>query len=1161
MSRATLDATELAFAAGATHPPTDEQIAVIEAPADGSMLVVAGAGSGKTETMASRVVWLVANGFVAPDEVLGLTFTRKAAGELAERVALRLRRLQAAGLWVPEPTDWGAQALTGLPTISTYHAYAGRLVSEHALRAGIEPDARLLSEAAVWQFAAEAVLGFDTGGLPGGTPVASSEVAALSALTKADSTIIGAVVDLAAELAEHLCTTEDVRAEIDRVLAALDTVPPGGSRRRTPPLRDVRTALSERRAILPVIDAFTALKRSRDALDFADQVALAARLAREHPEIGAGERARYRVVLLDEFQDTSEAQLALLRDLFVAPDDRPGPDRSAARVSVTAVGDPHQAIYGWRGASSATLARFPAEFPTRTGSRDEPSCGRTPVLSLSTTWRNDRIPLAVANLVAEPLRVTARVHVQPLHARPEAQAGDVEVARLGTQSAEAAYLARWIRQARGRSSTTAAVLCRKRSQFQQVLEALEAEGLPVEVVGLGGLLLTPEVVDMVAFLQVVADPTRGDALMRLLTGPLCRLGAADLDGLYAWACFRHRRSLDGSPPERIGAPEAAVGDTDAGTAGRGNRLVDLAPGAIDEPSLLEAVEELPPPGWSGPEGERLDPVTRSRLYGLAAAIQRVRGLSGLPLPELVGEAERSLGLDVEVLARPEYPPAVARIHLDAFTDVAAGFAAGSDQPTLAAFLGWLEAAEQQERGLDMAAVEPSPEAVQVLTVHAAKGLEWDVVAVPGLVEGTFPTWRPPPRTKPSGRGWHVDEPALSGWTRGLAGLPYALRGDHAALPVFEPAGAVDRDEIERRYEAFRVAEGQRAIDEERRLAYVAMTRARHRLLLTAPVWLDAATPRVTSRFLVPIHERAESFGVRVGPWEPLPEPADDLVNPVLEQQRVVLWPADHLADRRALLEQAEAAVARARQERAGQTELPVPIDESDLAADVATLLAERRAEREPPGSVVDVPGHLSASEMVRLAADPRGFAMARRRPLPEAPDPMARRGTAFHAWVEQHYGQAALLEVTELPGAADDSRPDTSMLAPDAPDGADDLAMLIDNFRASEWATRTPIEIETAVETVIDGMAVRSRIDAVFARPDGGVTVVDWKTGVPPDDSAKQRAAAVQLAVYALAYARVRGLPPEHVDAAFFYARTGQTVRPPLPGIDELTQVLAQIRP
>src|SRR5690348_9804740 len=190
-------ASSLAEALGLPSP-TRQQAAVIEAPLS-PLLVVAGAGSGKTETMTSRVVWLVANGLVEPDQVLGLTFTRKAATELSERIGNRLRLLQQHQVWLP-PTDdaeTGAEVLGGTPTVSTYHSYAGRLVREHALRLGFEPESRLLSEAAAWQYAAEVVAAYD---------------GPMDDVTGAEATVVGAVVDLAGELAEHLRTPGDVVA-------------------------------------------------------------------------------------------------------------------------------------------------------------------------------------------------------------------------------------------------------------------------------------------------------------------------------------------------------------------------------------------------------------------------------------------------------------------------------------------------------------------------------------------------------------------------------------------------------------------------------------------------------------------------------------------------------------------------------------------------------------------------------------------------------------------------------------------------------------------------------------------------------------------------------------------------------------------------------------
>ena len=1075
--------------------PTDEQVAVIEAPPHEPLLVVAGAGSGKTETMSARVVWLVANEHVEPDQVLGLTFTRKAATELSERITSRLARLRRAGVWEPRPDDGEAETLGGTPTVSTYHSYAGRLVREHALRLGHESDARLLSEAAAWQYAADVVQSHDGD---------------MTRVTRAETTITAAVIDLAGEMAEHLLTTEDVRAHLTEVIDALERVPRGDSRvtKDLPAdTRRMRDDLRERLAILPIVDAFQQLKRRRDAMDFADQMALAARLASSFPDIGVIERTRFRAVLLDEFQDTSEAQLTLLRHLFV-------PRSGAAHV--TAVGDPHQSIYGWRGASATTLSRFPREFAPSTGAKVE-------VLPLSTSWRNDHDVLGVANRVAEPLRTASRVPVAPLRASPTAGPGRVSAARLPTVEDEAAHVADWVRARQEAGAATAAVLCRKRSQFAPVIDALEARDMPYEVVGLGGLLLTPEVEDVVALLHVVQDPSRGDHLMRLLTGPPCRLGPADIDALAA--CARQQQ--------------------EARDPARADRVREQAPDAADTPSLVEAIEDLPAPDWVSAEGRRLSGPAHERLTALRRIIRRLRTMTALPLADLVGEAERSLGLDIEVLARPGYSPAAARAHLDAFADVADGFTVSADRPNLAGFLGWLDAALSEERGLDKGYIEASPDAVQVLTVHGAKGLEWDAVAVPGLVEGTFPA-HSANRSRWRDGQWETSTPGDRAWIGGLSGVPFDIRGDVDGLPRLDWAAAVDFADIERRVKDFARAAGEHGIAEERRLAYVALTRARHDLLLTASVWSSPSTPRVTSRFLEELASgELGDLPVVIGTWADMPDGSDPeaSANPRSTEPVRAMWPRDDVAARRVALASGARAVRSALEDP--------PPSSGEMIDEVDLLLAERDRRRSGTAEVVEVPRHLSTSAVVALATDANAYARWVRRPLPEPPRLAARRGTAFHAWVEQHFARAAIVDVLELPGSADDDPGDDA-----------DLSTMKEHFLGSEWAARTPLEIEVAVETVIDGIAVRGRIDAVFphdeGRDEGAVTIVDWKTGMPPEPGTGE-ARILQLAAYRIAYARLRGLDPESVGAAFFYASSGETVWPALPDEDDLVKVLRTV--
>lgn len=1069
--------------------PTDEQIRVIEAPLEPG-LVVAGAGSGKTETMTARVVYLVDNGLVQRDQVLGLTFTRKAAGELSERVRRRLRALDLVRGRARGAGE-GPAGETGLlvaPNVSTYNAYAAALVTEHALRLGVEPSVHVLGEAGRWQLAHDVVQSW-----PGDLDT-----------DLAPSTVTKAVLGLAGALAEHLVGPDDVRAFADRWCAQVSALPPGGRGKVPDAVRDLLESVSMRARLMDMVEEFTARKRAADVMDFADQVALAARLARESPEVGRIERSRYAVVLLDEYQDTSVAQLALLRNLF---GDGAG---DGVGHPVTAVGDPHQSIYGWRGASAGGLERFPHQFP---GADGRPAA----VLALSTSWRNDVAVLDAANLVAEPLRAAsaeqAGLDLPLLRPRPGAGVGQVSVALAETPADEARAVAEFVagrraaltaeRAARAAAApggpaasarpgpVTAAVLCRKRSQFVQLHAALLDAGLPVEVVGLGGLLNEPEVVDLRAALEAAHDPSRGDSLMRLLTGPRARLGLADLQALADWA-------------EHLSAVDRASGDRDGRT-------------------IVDALDELPPEGWTSEHGRSLSADGRARLADLARVLRTLRRSTALPLVDLVAEAERLLELDIEVAARPGWSPAAARAHLDAFRGVAAEFEDQADAVhggTLGAFLTWLDAAVAEERGLESPVAELDADCVQLLTVHAAKGLEWDVVAVPGLIEGSFPV-------KPQSTGWVAD--------RGE--LPTALRGDAEHLPDVVLSGAVDQAAVAKRITDYRAAYLEHHRREERRLAYVALTRARGHLLLSAAWWNEKGKVCRLSPFLAEVLDGDEAEVLDVSRVLDVPEPTGeggaDPVPPSPPPSAPALWPpASPLGARQVTAERAAAAVAHAVAERAGG-----PVVDADVLARagalgaVADLLLQERRRREQERSGVALPGHLAASAVVRLAADTEAFALQLRRPVPQEPSARARRGTAFHAWVERYYGAAALVDVDALPGADDEAGDDRQ------------LADLQARFLASEWAERRPVAVEVDVDTPVGDVVVRCRIDAVFAEPDGSTLVVDWKTGRPPRDAAAVRARELQLAAYRLAWARRTGVPVERVAAAFVHVGTGETIR------------------
>ncbi|MBB2913548.1 DNA helicase-2/ATP-dependent DNA helicase PcrA [Streptosporangium becharense] len=814
-------------------PPTPEQAEVIEAGLE-PMVVMAGAGSGKSETMAGRVVWLVANGLVRPEQVLGLTFTRKAAAELSVRVRERLSGLVAAGQ-VP------AELLEGEPTISTYHAYAARLVTDHALREALEPTMRLISPAVAWQLAGHVVSAYD---------------GPMEQIEWGPATVTRAVLELSGELSEHLRTPQDVR-EVGAWLAERYAALPGT------PVKDQRRPLVTQRAreqLLPLVEAYERLKRRREVIDHGDQMALAARIAARHPDVGAIERGRFAVVLLDEYQDTSHAQLVLLRSLF------------GGGHPVTAVGDPCQSIYGWRGASAGNLSRFPRDFTTPSG---EPA----PVRRLSVSFRNGDAVLDVAARLQLPLRMEAREVPVLVPGGNRVGRGRVVCAFHETADAEAEWVAAGIATLLGTESAPdglpwaegerrkakqstwggpqalqphdIAILARKRAQFPALRRALEARGIPVEVVGLGGLLTVPEVADIVATLRVIYDPGAGDALVRLLSGPRWRIGPADLKELGERARELNRETREGTSP--VADPLDQV-------------VADLAE---ERGSLVDALDELPDrPEWQ----DLFSPLARVRLVAMAQELRLLRAHAGQPLPDLILEIERRLGLDIEVAARGvAVGPFAARADLDAFLDAAARFAGDSEDPTLGAFLAFLKAADEEENGLDAGRVGES-NSVKLMTVHASKGLEWPVVVVPGLSQAlskagalTVGTVFPArPTTSPR-------------WTENPRKLPYQLRGDASDLPVLPGLAKEELAEFDERCR-------DRDLLEERRLAYVAVTRAHYLLIASGYRWGSAARPLEPSDFLLEIRDTCG----RVSSWAP--ELEDGAVNPLLAEPAESAWP-------------------------------------------------------------------------------------------------------------------------------------------------------------------------------------------------------------------------------------------------------------------------------
>lgn len=1102
-------------------PFTPEQTACITAP-PAPQVIVAGAGSGKTTVMAARVVWLVGTGQVAPEQVLGLTFTNKAAGELAERVRTALVR---AGVTDPDVID--PDNPPGEPRISTYHAFAGQLLTDHGLRIGLEPSARLLADATRYQLAARVLRE-----APGPYP----------SLTKSFPSLVSDLLALDAELAEHLVRPGQLAAYDEELLRTLHSAPLSNAE-----LRKVPEAAAARRELLDLTVRYREAKRARDLLDFGDQIALSAELALTRPEVGTILRDEFRVVLLDEYQDTSVAQRLLLSGLF----------GQGTGHAVTAVGDPCQAIYGWRGASVANLDDFPVHFAHADGS---PATR----FSLSENRRSGGRLLHLANGLAEPLRAM-HAGVEALRPAPGAERdGSVRIALLDTHAQEIEWLADSIAHLvrTGKEPGEIAVLCRTAGDFPQIQGALVARDIPVEVVGLSGLLHLPEVADLVAVCEVLQDPGANASLVRLLTGPRWRIGPRDLALLGRRArLLVHRTRADGTDPdERLAA---AVEGTDPA------EVISLAD-ALD--TFLESAggqdDDLP-----------FSAQARVRFARLAAELRDLRRSLADPLMDVLHRVLGTTGLEVELSASPHALAARRRETLANFLDTAAGFAALDGEASLLAFLAFLRTAAQYEKGLDNA-LPGGENTVKVLTAHKSKGLEWDVVAVPGLVAKHFP-----------------NDQAREAWTSQSKVLPHALRGDAGTLPDVPSWDA-------RGLKAFKDAMKDHQHTEELRLGYVTFTRPRSLLLGSGHWWGPSQKRRRgPSAFLQELYDHCvEGFG-EIEIWAE--EPEQDAQNPSLrESAQDHAWPlpldpvslsrrreaADtvlsHL-DALTLLPAEPQGPEPGDDEPLWDDEPPwdedAPEPEWEQAAPSADLPHQRSEPSVPretgaPGGVgatpedirtiaswdrdltaltgelrrtratvrdVPLPPALSASQLMRLAADPDGFAHELARPMPRPPQPAARRGTRFHAWVESRFEELPLpmLGPDELPGGdADD---------PGIVDERD-LTALKEAFERTPYARRTPYRVESPFQLTLAGRVIRGRIDAVYRDDeDGTYEIVDWKT------SRTRTADPLQLAIYRLAWAEQHDLPPEAVKAAFVYVRSGEIARPTaLPGRADLERIL-----
>jgi DNA helicase-2/ATP-dependent DNA helicase PcrA len=1011
--------------------PTPEQWRAISWPLE-PCVVVAGAGSGKTSVMAARVIYLamVATGAwpadhegVMPGNVLCLTFTNKATEYLIVKIRRALRTLEL---------DEGEE-----PEILNYHGFAAQVLERYGMQIGLEPGVRILSQAQRADIAARVLdrMTFD------------------NQHTRWQPAIVGYILGLDEQLQNHLVEPEEVVAHVEDKLDVL----------RKATSEEPLAAALERIEIARAVRIFRTLKAELGVIDFGDQIAHAVRVVSTHPEIGLAYRRRFGAVLLDEYQDTNHAQAVLMREVF------------GEGHPVTAVGDPDQNIYAWRGASLWNLLHFPATFRRADGSESE----RLPVY---TNFRSGARILGAADRVIDALPAAQRPDPDKVLRpwEPNGQ-GAVEVAQYEHEVSEAEGIARRIQDlhTQGTAWKDCAVLCRTHRLFEPLQLAFAARDVPAEFVNLTGLIHLPEVMEVLAYARAAEDPADGIALARILTGPRFRVGLRDLGRVAAWS--RRSASAFMDVMKQLELPE----DEDV---------------LEDHPFLIaEALEHLDEVDGLSEEGRR-------RLEEFRGELADLRAAARLPVGDFLAEIIRTTGLLAELDAAPEVTMASARRrNLAAFLEQVHAFQPVEGELTLRAFLDYLDAIEDDR---DWNPVQPSEDdSVKVMTVHAAKGLEFEAVFVPGLANGLFPDTR------------IQQNPARKG-----SSLDVELRRDRDLLPVFQDNMRAFTDELRRQEEY-----------EERRTCYVALTRARRRLFASSANWYgETLMAKGVGRFFVELKKWAEEGGGEVA----FEDGQGSETNPLegFRQRFVRPWPGPARPDDRDEVFPdgwRQVAVEAAEAGRVPDHHLAALPEEERLAfADASssrrTLAAHLVTQEATIDEPLRPPGSVSAGGLVDYARCPKLYYWSAVRPLPRFAGPSARIGTEIHRWIEmKSRGQATLFEAEDQPDVTVEELAGT----PGKPEA------LRQAFSKSRFGDKVPLFAERPFLLRIDDVTINGRIDAIYGLPDGPWEVVDYKTGrLPAEDDP---IAGIQLDVYALACIDVWHKRPEDLRLTYLYLLTG----------------------
>lgn len=926
--------------------PTPEQQSILDLGLD-TIRISAGAGTGKTTTVAMVIANLVRSHGIDPEQILGITFTNKAAAELADRVRIYLGETVEPGREVE---------------VHTYHGFAAQILSEFGLLAGLASRPEIITPTFSRQILGEVFYNTD-----------------YEHIDITWSGRINRIKQLGDRLGDHLRDPDDLLEAVHP-----DTEP-----------------WPERKEMLETLARYAKEKRALSVVDYSDLITLSTRAVRHHEFIASTIRSRYRVVVLDEYQDTNPAQRILLTSIF------------GGGFPVVAVGDADQTIYEWRGASAENFENFVLHF-------SRPDGGEPIARELTANYRSGQPILDVAN----EIRLQANPEASGLTSARSSE-GTIETHWAADAMGEAEWIARRFERLHdnGLRWRDMAVLFRKNRDFPVIVETLARHDIPIEVANLGGLFSVPEVAELRAWMTLLARPEDTPSALQILLGSRYRLGLADIAPVTTFM----------------------------------SRFMDKYRDEYLPMTLIEGLEYL-----DEVDGLRDDAALRYRhfLATYRLLLAETQGTSLVETARLILDHTKAWA-DVEAL--PQVARLTARLNLYRFLDLAEEWSPLRGRSSLPAFLDYLDAMQEEPAEELDAARLSGEDAVSLVTIHRAKGLEWEAVAIPAVTKGSFPGTSqmfPDPESQPSV-------------------LPVQFRVDERYRDL--PSDPEDRKDY------FRV---ENAI-QEWRVAYVAATRAKSHLMVSGAYWYGHPEtnqqPKQPSELFDLVRDHPASIDTGFASVPPRPE--------ILRHEGEVSTPdpvfddgwLDALAAELAEKGHASTTAQRLGVEEAHEKEVAMWSDR------LFRLPEDVGAPPEPDGRAVSVTG------LVTYAGCPKQFYWSEVDRLPRRRNEAAVIGTEIHRRIElAQKGNVAFEEITRQ--------------VYDVPDG-DASPGAFQTFQSSRFSEAKAKRVEAPFTLRMSrALDVRGRIDAIYAE-DGNWEVVDFKSGRPSSDPAR----LVQLEAYAVA--------------------------------------------